>query len=117
MARAQTTEGGPNALGHAGAGTRLALWWLRHYDRIVHFWIGFSWVWVMGILLYAVVGYFHLKQALLLILLIGVILNTGGYCVVKTLSSYLKHMQDGPAKEEAHDLMVKIIRKRIPVAR
>jgi len=97
----------------AAKGTKAALWWLRHYEFITHFWKGFSWVWVIGMLLLPVVGYMDLRLAIGLILLIGVIANTGIYMSIRTMASYLKHLKDGPEKEEAHELMIEIIRRRI----
>ena len=112
MPRAQQTTNCSRVSHETPAGTRLALWWLRHYESIIHFWTGFSWVWVIGILLFAVVGYLDVVRALATIVLIGVIANTGVYLAVRTLANYLKGLQDGPEKEEAHDLMVEIMRRR-----
>lgn len=97
----------------AATGTKAALWWLRHYEFITHFWTGFSWAWVIGILLLPVIGYMDLRLAIALILLIGVIANTGIYMSIKTLASYLKQLKDGPEKEEAYELMTEIIKRRI----
>jgi hypothetical protein len=97
----------------AAKGTKAALWWLRHYEFITHFWTGFSWVWVIGMLLLPVIGYMDLRVAIALILLIGVIANTGIYMSIRTLASYLKQLKDGPEKEEAHELMTEIIKRRI----
>jgi hypothetical protein len=97
----------------AARGTKAALWWLRHYEFITHFWTGFSWVWVIGMLLLPVAGYMDLRLAIALILLIGVIANTGIYMTIRTLASYLKQLKDGPEKEEAHELMTEIIKRRI----
>jgi hypothetical protein len=97
----------------AAKGTKAALWWLRHYEFITNFWTGFSWVWVIGMLLLPVIGYMDLPVALALILLIGVIANTGIYMSIRTLASYLKQLKDGPEKEEAHELMTEIIKRRI----
>lgn len=97
----------------ASRGTKAALWWLRHYETIIYFWTGFSWVWVIGILLGAIVGYLDLRYALCFIFLIGVVANTGIYFSITTMASYLKGLDDGPEKEEAHKLMMKIIRRRI----
>jgi hypothetical protein len=94
-------------------GAKVALWWLRHYETITHFWTGFSWVWVMGILLGVLVGEIQLGHALCLILLIGVIANSGVFLGIRAMASYLKGWKDGPAKEEAHELMIKIIKRRI----
>jgi hypothetical protein len=93
-------------------GIKVALWWLRHFEAIIHFWPGFSWAWVIGILLYAVSGHLELGHALGIIILIGVIANTGIYLSIRTLASYLKQLEDGPKKEEAHELMRKIIKRR-----
>lgn len=117
MAKAEQMQEGPNILPKIATGTKVALWWLRHYESITHFWTGFSWVWVTGILLCAVTGQLGLRQALSLIFVIGVIANTGVYCGIKTLASYLKHLRSGPEKEEAQKLMTKIIRKRMAITR
>ncbi|MFH1673699.1 MAG: hypothetical protein ABIF87_09800 [Pseudomonadota bacterium] len=93
--------------------TKVALWWLRHYETIMPFWRGFSWTWVIGILCSAIVGYLDLEQALLLIVLCGIIANTGIYLGIKTMSCHLKNLEDGPEKEEAYELMIKIIKKRV----
>ncbi len=90
-----------------------ALWWLRHYETIIQFWTGFSWVWVVGIVLYAVVGYLALGYAICIILLVGVISNTGIYLSIQTMASYLRGLEDGPEKEAAHELMIKIIKRRM----
>jgi hypothetical protein len=92
----------------------MALWYLRHYEDIVHFWKGFSWLWVIGILLSSVAGYLSLDHALCTIFIVGVIANTGIYLGIKTIASYLKSLDDGPEKDEAHKLMVRIIRRRVP---
>ena len=117
MASAQPSHGGPEVLGHGAAGNKVALWWLRHYETIINFWTGFSWVWVIGLLLYAFSGQLNVKQALLLILFIGVIGNAGAYLGLRTLSGYLKLLKDGPEKEEAHKLMTKIISRRMATMR
>ena len=113
MAKATLQKEQPSARRHATMGTKAALWWLKHYERIIHFWTGFSWVWVVGILLGAIVWEIDLRQALCLIFLIGVVAISGVYLCIKTLSSYLNHLSDGPEKEEAHELMAKIIRRRL----
>jgi hypothetical protein len=94
-------------------GTKVALWWLRHYESIVHFWTGFSWVFAVGIVLYAIVGHLDLGHALCLVFLIGVIANSGIYLGIRTMASHLKGLKEGREKEEAHELMMKIIRRRI----
>jgi hypothetical protein len=94
-------------------GTRVALWWLRHYDGITHFWKGFSWVWVIGVLLSVIVGYLDLTIALPVIFLVGVIANSGIYLSIRAIGSHLKNLKDGPQKEEAYELMLKIIRRRV----
>lgn len=95
-------------------GAKVALWSLRNYEDIVHFWKGFSWLWVIGILLSAVVGYLSLSHALCTILLVGVIANSGVYLGIRAIASHLKDLQDGPEKDEAHELMIRIIRRRVP---
>jgi hypothetical protein len=100
-------------LQHASKGTRIALWWLRHYDDIAHFWRGFSWIWVIGVLFYVVVGYLDLRVALPVVFIVGVIANSGMYLGIRAISSHLKTLEDGPEKEEAHELMVKIIKKKV----
>lgn len=96
-----------------GRGTGAALWWLRNYETVIHFWTGFSWVWVVGIVLYALAGRLGLGHAICIILLVGVISNTGIYLSVRTMASYLRSLSDGPEKEEAHELMIKIIKRRM----
>lgn len=96
-----------------GIATKIALWWLRHYDGITHFWRGFSWVWVIGVLMYVVTGSLGLARAMLIIFVAGVIANAGIYCSIRAISAHLKQLQDGPEKQEAHDLMIKIIRARV----
>jgi hypothetical protein len=110
-ARQITTE---DALSHnAAAGTRVALWWLRHFESIIRFWTGFSWVWVIGVILSTIMGHLEFRYALCIILLVGVISNTGIYCGIRTIASYLKGLKDGPDKEEAHKLMIQIIKRRM----
>jgi len=111
--RVEKINSGSQVFHDTARGTKVALWWLRHYEDLVHFWKGFSWVWVIGILLSAIVGYLDLGHALFIILFIGVIANTGIYLSIRTMGSYLMHLEDGPEKEEAHELMIKIIKKRI----
>jgi hypothetical protein len=113
MAKAKLHKENPSTQRCTSMGTKAALWWLKHYEGIVHFWTGFSWVWVVAILLGAIVGEIELRQALCLIFLIGVVAISGVYLCIKTLSSHLKHLSDGPEKEEAHELMAKIIRRRL----
>jgi len=97
----------------SATGTKVTLWWLRHYESVTQFWRGFSWVFAIGIVLFAVVGHMDLRHALCLLFLIGVIANTGLYLGIRTMASYLKGLQDGREKREAHELMMKIIRRRI----
>ena len=62
----------------------------------------------------SIVGYITLAHGLAIILFLGVVLNTGFYLAIRTVASHLKLLEDGNEREEAHDLMMKIIRKRIP---
>jgi hypothetical protein len=110
--KAEHTNSKPKMSHDTATGIKVALWWLRHFEAIIHFWPGFSWAWVIGILLYAVSGHLELGHALGIIILIGVIANTGIYLSIRTLASYLKQLEDGPKKEEAHELMRKIIKRR-----
>lgn len=112
MKESQQANTGEKTIQETAAGTSAALWWLRHYEGIISFWKGFSWVWVIGVLLYSIEGCIDLRYALWLILCIGVIANTGIYLGIKTLSSHLKNLKEGPEKKEAYKLMLKIIRKR-----
>lgn len=98
---------------HKSMGTRVALWWLRNYEDIAHFWKGFSWIWVIGVLFYVIVGYLDLAVALPVVFIVGVIANSGMYFGIKAISSHLKNLEDGPEKEEAHELMIKIIKKKV----
>lgn len=95
--------------------TSISLWFLRNYEEIAHFWAGFSWLWVIGIILSSMVGYITLTYAFAIIFLAGVILNTGFYLAIRTIASHLKLLEDGPEKDEARKLMTKIIKRRIPV--
>ena len=113
MLKAEQTDSKTTVSSSDARGAKVALWWLRHYEIIIHFWTGFSWVWVLGILLGAVIGHLQLGHALCLILLIGVIANTGIYLSIRTMTSYLKGLEDGPEKEEAHKLMIEIIKRRM----
>ncbi len=111
--KAEQTNNRSNVSGYTPTGTRVALWWLRHYESIIHFWTGLSWVCVVGILLSTIAGHLDLNHALSMIFLVGVIANTGMYLGIRTLASYLKCLKDGRQKEEAHELMTKIIERRI----
>jgi hypothetical protein len=111
--RAEQTNGGPGVYDYIETGAKVGLWWLRHYETTIRFWTGFSWVWVIGTVLSAVVGHLDLGHALCIILLIGVIANTGIYLSIRTMASYLKGLEDGPEKKEAHELMIKIIKRRM----
>jgi hypothetical protein len=109
----EQTNSGPGVYSCTDTGTRAALWWLRNYETIIHFWTGFSWVWVLGIVLYALVGYLSLAHAICIILLIGVIANSGIYLGIRTMASYLRGLEDCAEKEEAHELMIEIIKRRM----
>jgi len=107
--------GSPSQVFHnSSRATHMALWWLRHYEAISHFWKGFSWVWVIGILFYVIAGYLDLAVALPVIFVVGIVANSGIYCSIRAISSHLRNLEDGPEKEEAHDLMIKIIERRVP---
>ena len=93
--------------------TKIALWWLRHYEDIIGFWKGFSWVATIGVFFYVIVGYLDIGVAIPGLFIVGVVANGGIYFSIRAISSHLKHMQEGPEKEEAHALMMKIIKKRI----
>lgn len=93
--------------------TKLTLWWLRNYESITHFWTGFSWVWVIGVLLAAIAGHLDLRLAISVIFLFGIISNTGIYLCVRAMSAHLKQLEDCPEKEEAHELMRQIIKRRV----
>ncbi len=92
---------------------RSALWWIRNFEKIIHFWTGFSWVIVIGAILTVFVGRFNLSQALSFIICFGVVANTGLYLCVKAFAASLKQLREGPEKEEAHELMGKIIHRRL----
>lgn len=111
--KAEKIESVSKVFHDTGRGTKVALWWLKHYETVMPFWRGFSWTWVIGILLAAIVGYLDLGSALLFIFFFGVIANTGMYLGIRTLSSHLKNLENGPEKEEAHELMIKIIQKTV----
>jgi hypothetical protein len=111
--KAEQTNAKPKMSHYTARGTKVALWWLRHFETIIHFWTGFTWVWVIGILLCTIVGHLDLGYALGTIFLVGVIANTGIYFSIRTMVSYLKRLEDGPEKEEAHELMTKIIKRRM----
>ena len=100
-------------LNDTGRGTKIALWWLRHYESMGHFWKGFSCVWVIGMLLSAIVGYPNSGHASIIMLFIGVIVNTAMYLCISAINGQLRDLEDGPEKEEAHELMIKIIRRRV----
>ncbi len=117
MRRPQLTNTDSRLSHETAVGTRVALWWLRHYDTIIRFWTGFSWIWVIGLLLSIIVGYLDLARGLSTILLIGLVTNTGAYLAVRSLASHLKGLQDGPDRDEAHELMIQIMRRRTLIAR
>ncbi len=93
--------------------TRLALWWLKHYESAMLFWRGFSWTWVIGILLFVIVGGLDLIRAISIIFSAGIIANAGICLSIRAMSSCLMQLEDGPEKEEAHQLMMKIIRRKV----
>jgi len=93
--------------------TRATLWWLRNFEGIIHFWTGFSWLVVIGAILTVIAGRFDLKQVLVFIFFFGFIANTTLYFVIKSVAVCLRYMEEGPEKEEAHDLMIGIIRRRL----
>ncbi|MBW2644719.1 MAG: hypothetical protein JRE23_00820 [Deltaproteobacteria bacterium] len=113
MNKAEKIESVSKIFHDTSRGTKVALWWLRHYETVMPFWRGFSWTWVIGTLLAAIAGYLDLERALLLIFFCGIIANTGIYLSIMTMNCYLKNLEDGPDKEEAHELMIKIIKKRV----
>lgn len=92
---------------------KIALWWIRHFESIIHFWTGFSWAIVIGAILTVVAGRFNLSQALSFVICFGVIANTGVFLCIKTLAASLKQLPDGPEKDEAHELMGRIIHRRL----
>ena len=51
------------------------------------------------------VGYITLSCALAVILLVGVILNTGFYLTIRSIASHLKLLEDCPEKDEAHRVL------------
>ncbi|MBW2107121.1 MAG: hypothetical protein JRI36_00430 [Deltaproteobacteria bacterium] len=102
-----------NACARRDKATKVALWWLRNYDAITHFWRGFSWVWVIGVLMYVITGSLDLARAMVIIFVVGIIANSGIYCSIRAISAHLKQLEDGPEKQEAYDLMIKIIRARV----
>ncbi len=111
--KSQQEVGNPSAvLSDTRTGTKLALWWLRHYESITEFWRGFSWIWVITVLFHVLAGYLDLARAIGLIFVVGIIANSGVYLAIKAIGSHLKHLEDGPEKEEAHDLMIEIIKRR-----
>lgn len=114
MNRTEITNNHTESSSNDTTGTKFTLWCLKNYDDIVHFWVGFSWLWVIGILLSVVVGYLSLNHALCTIFLVAVIANSGIYLGIRAMASHLKHLQEGPEKEKAHELMIRIIRKRLP---
>ncbi len=93
--------------------TRVSLWWLRNYEEIIRFWTGFSWLVVIGAILTVIVGKISFNQALIFIFIFGFIGNTTLYFVIRTIAVCLKFIEDGPEKEEAHELMAAIIRRRL----
>ncbi len=113
MLNAEQTTSHSTASYSTSRGTKVALWWLRNYETIIHFWTGFSWAWVIGVILCAITGYLDLRYALCFMFLIGVVANAGVYFSIKTMANYLKALKDGPEKKEAHALMIKIIKRRM----
>jgi hypothetical protein len=110
----QKEYGNPSqALRNTNRWTRVALWWLRHYEGITQFWSRFSWVWVIGVLFYVMVGYLDIAVALPFIFIVGIAANSGIYFSIRAIGFHLKNLQDGPEKEEAHELMIKIIKRRV----
>jgi divalent metal cation (Fe/Co/Zn/Cd) transporter len=93
--------------------TRFSIWWLRNFEEIIHFWTSFSWVWAFAVVLSAIVGYMPLFNALAVLFVSGVILQSAMVLCIRSISTYLKSMEEGPEKEKAHDLMIQIIKRRM----
>ena len=93
--------------------TKIPLWFLRNYEDINHFWVGFNWAMSIGWLLSAIVGKLTLAHAIVLLFLTGTVLNIGMYYLVRSVAASLKNMAEGKEKDEAHNLMIQIIKRRI----
>ena len=93
--------------------TRFSIWWLRNFESIIHFWTGFGWVWAFAVLLSAIVGYMPLVNALAVLFFTGIVALFGILLCIRSISTHLKSLEDGPEKEEAHELMIQIIKRRI----
>jgi hypothetical protein len=93
--------------------TRFSIWWLRNFEAIIHFWTGFSWVWASAVLLYGLVGSVPLFETLAVLLLTSAALQSAMLLCIRSISTYLKSMEEGPEKDLAHDLMTQIIRRRL----
>lgn len=91
-------------------GEKLAMWWLKHYDETITFWRGFNWTLIVGLLLTPIVGAMSLETALVTMFVTSAILNISMILTVKTLRGYLRNLT-GSIKEEAHDLMIGIMKR------
>jgi len=92
---------------------RLALWWIRHYESCTHFWPGFLISLAICIFIVGCFRNWPIGPVLFGIATVSIILNAGVILLIKSLQHVLKNLPDGPEKEEAHDLMIEIIKKRL----
>lgn len=92
--------------------TRLAFWWLKYFDEIATFWRGFSWSTVIMLFVIAVLKHWDLVPIVFAVFFGGMAINVGLYLLIRTLQSHLLTLE-GEDKEKAHNLMVKIILKKI----
>jgi len=93
--------------------TKIALKWLRNYEHLAHFWPRFCWVMAMTFFIIGALEHWPLGPAILGIVFGNLILNAGVFFAIRGIRSHLETMPESYEREEAHDLMIGIIRRRI----
>lgn len=92
--------------------TRLSLWWLRHHQECIDFWPRFCWTLSIAIFIIGLFNGFGLVEVAWFMLVFNLIINLGVYCGIRTMSATLNTLT-GEKKEEAHELMIDIVNRRI----
>lgn len=92
---------------------KLSLWYLRSFEELCFFWPGWLFCQAILILFIGVSKGWELGMILSLIFVLGMIVNTGAYLLIRAFQVHLKSLEDGPEKAEAYRLLLEIIGRRI----
>lgn len=94
--------------------TRIAIWWLKNYDDCVFFWVRFNWTIAMTIFIIGALKGINLGYIAFLMIIVGLILNTGLLLTIRGLRSHLLSLEErAPGREEAHALLIRWIQRKI----